>query len=123
MIPTQTRGKAMQARLTYVIKFVADMDKAVRFHRDKLGLKLRFQSPEWSEFQTGDVGLALHAASAKDPAGSVRLGYGVEDLTAVYAAREAEEITFLSQPKPLHGQMLAAFLDSEGAECSISGPG
>ena len=41
----------MQAvRLRYVIKFVADMDKAVRFRRDVLGLKLKFESPGWSEF-------------------------------------------------------------------------
>jgi len=43
----------MATLLTYVIKFVADMDKAVRFHVDQLGLTLRFQSPEWSEFDTG----------------------------------------------------------------------
>ncbi|MEQ1863077.1 MAG: hypothetical protein ABL996_00330 [Micropepsaceae bacterium] len=42
----------MHARLTYVIEFVAEMDAAVRFHRDTLGLKLKFQSPEWSEFAT-----------------------------------------------------------------------
>jgi hypothetical protein len=38
------------AQLRYVIKFVADMDKAVKFHRDVLGLKLKFESPGWSEF-------------------------------------------------------------------------
>jgi catechol 2,3-dioxygenase-like lactoylglutathione lyase family enzyme len=36
----------MQAtQLRYVIKFVADMDKAVKFHRDVLGLKVKFESP------------------------------------------------------------------------------
>ena len=36
----------MQAtQLRYVIKFVGDMDKAVKFHRDVLGLKLKFESP------------------------------------------------------------------------------
>jgi catechol 2,3-dioxygenase-like lactoylglutathione lyase family enzyme len=38
-----------EAQLRYVIKFVANMDKAVKFHRDVLGLKLKFQSPGWSE--------------------------------------------------------------------------
>jgi predicted enzyme related to lactoylglutathione lyase len=113
----------MHARLTYVIKFVAEMEAAVRFHRDTLGLKLKFQSPEWSEFATGDVNLALHAASAKNPAGTVQLGYGVDDLKAVFAERQARGITFASEPKALHGRLLASFLDSENAECSISGPG
>jgi len=32
-------------KLRYVIKFVADMNKAVEFHRDVLGLQLKFESP------------------------------------------------------------------------------
>ena len=63
-------------RLTYVMKFVADMDKAVGFYRDMLGLELRFQSPEWSEFATGETTLALHLASDRNPAGRVELGFG-----------------------------------------------
>ena len=54
-------------KLNYVIKFVDDMDRAVKFHRDMLGLPLKFESPEWSEFVTGDTTLALHKASAKTP--------------------------------------------------------
>ena len=34
-----------RAQLRYAIKFVADMDKAVKFYRDVLGLKVKFQSP------------------------------------------------------------------------------
>jgi len=41
------------AQLRYVIKFVADMDKAVKFYRDVLGLTLKFESPGWSEFVNG----------------------------------------------------------------------
>ena len=37
-------------KLQYVIKFVADMDRTVKFYRDVLGLPLEFQSPDWSEF-------------------------------------------------------------------------
>jgi catechol 2,3-dioxygenase-like lactoylglutathione lyase family enzyme len=39
-------------KLRYVIKFVADMDRAVKVYRDVLGLPLKFQSPGWSEFVT-----------------------------------------------------------------------
>jgi catechol 2,3-dioxygenase-like lactoylglutathione lyase family enzyme len=47
-------------QLRYAIKFVADMDKAVKFDRDVLGLKVKFESPGWSEFVKGDTTLALH---------------------------------------------------------------
>jgi lactoylglutathione lyase len=50
-------------QLKYVIKFVADMEKAVKFYRDTLGLPLKSQSPGWSEFVTGETTLALHPAS------------------------------------------------------------
>lgn len=80
----------MQARLTYVMKFVADMDRAVRFHRDTLGLSLKFQSPGWSEFSTGEVTLALHPATEGKPAGSVELGFQIPDLEARHARGRGE---------------------------------
>jgi hypothetical protein len=74
----------MTAKLNYVIKFVADMERAVKFYRDTLGLPLKFQSPGWSEFSTGETVLALHPASSKNPAGSVELGFNVPDLHRFY---------------------------------------
>lgn len=39
--------------LGHAIVFVSDMDRSVRFYRDVLGFSLRFDSPEWTEFDTG----------------------------------------------------------------------
>lgn len=68
----------------YVIKFVTDMNKAVKFYRDTLGLQLRFESPGWSEFATGETTLALHPASDKNPAGKVEFGFTVADVETFY---------------------------------------
>ncbi len=108
-------------RLAYAIKFVADMDKAVAFHRDALGLTLLFASPFWSEFTTGETKLALHIADAEHPAGHVRLGYAVDDLLDFYDRRDALGVTFTEAPREQHGTRIATFLDGDGAECSISG--
>ena len=108
-------------QLAYAIKYVADMDKAVAFHRDILGLTVRFASPFWSEFDTGGTTLALHAASDEHPAGSVQLGFRTGDLDAFYAAREANGIAFTQAPTPMHGVNIARFRDCEGAETSVSG--
>ena len=108
-------------RFTYAIKYVADMDKAVAFHRDTLGLTLAFQSPFWTEFATGETRLALHPVTETQKAGSVQLGFAAEDLDAFYAARDAAGLTFTMPPTPTHGTMLARFLDSEGAETGLSG--
>lgn len=109
-------------QLNYAIKFVADMDRAVAFHRDTLGLDLKFQSPFWSEFQTGETTLALHPASEENPAGSVQLGFGVDDLGEFYERRDQLGIGFTQPPKEMHGVHIARFRDLDGAETSVSGP-
>ncbi|MGI9170222.1 MAG: VOC family protein [Caulobacteraceae bacterium] len=116
-----SRRAAVQATFTYAIKFVADMDKAVAFYRDTLGLAVKFASPFWSEFATGDVTLALHPASDANPAGGVQLGFTTADLPALYAAREAAGIDFVAPPMEEHGTLLSRIRDSEGAQVSLSG--
>lgn len=111
----------MQAKFTYAIKFVADMDKAVAFYRDTLGLKVKFASPFWSEFETGDVTLALHPADDKNPAGGVKIGFTTENLRKIYADREAAGLTFTQAPFEEHGTLLSRIRDSEGADISLSG--
>ncbi len=111
----------MSTRLTYAIKFVDDMDAAVAFHRDQLGLTLKFQSPQWTEFATGETTLALHEASADYPAGSVQLGYGVPNVDAFHREKSGAGVTFTQPPMEMHGSKIGRFLDSEGAECSIGG--
>jgi catechol 2,3-dioxygenase-like lactoylglutathione lyase family enzyme len=109
-------------RLNYAIKFVADMEQAVAFYRDRLGLELKFASPFWSEFATGDTTLALHPASAENPAGGVQLGFGADNLAEFYGRRDELSLGFTQPPTEMHGVHIARFRDSAGAEVSVSGP-
>ena len=111
----------MSASLVYAIKYVSDMSAAVRFHREQLGLELRFESPHWSEFDTGGTTLALHPASAERPAGSCELGFRVPDIDAFFSEKSGKGIEFISPPTVLHGQKLAKFKDTDGVQCSLSG--
>lgn len=106
--------------LNYAIKFVSDMDAAVAFYRDTLGLTPAFQSPFWSEFDTGQTRLALHPASEDNPAGSVQLGLGTADIDNFYAAGQAQGLAFTSPPTDMHGTRIARFRDLDGAEISVS---
>jgi hypothetical protein len=65
-------------------------DKAVKFHCDVLGLKLKFDSPRWSKFATGETTFALHPASDKNPAGKVELGFTVADVEAFLPRHERQ---------------------------------
>jgi predicted enzyme related to lactoylglutathione lyase len=108
-------------KFTYAIKFVGDMDRAVAFHRDTLGLPLKFTSPHWSEFATGETTLALHPVSEKNPPGTVELGISVPDLQKFYEEMSAKGVTFSMPPtKQDFGGMLAQFVDSEGGNVSVS---
>ena len=112
----------MEKKLTYVIKFVADMDRSVKFYRDVLGLPLKFESPGWSEFATGETTLALHPASAKNLAGGVELGFTVPDLAKFNQEMSQKGVVFSLPPtKQDFGNELAQFIDSEGGNCSVSG--
>jgi lactoylglutathione lyase len=111
----------MVSRLTYVIKFVGNMDQAVRFCREELGLTLKFQSPDWSEFVTGETTLALHLASTVNPAGKVQIGFRVADLQAWYKEMTAKGVVFTQPPVMEANTLIARFLDSDDVECSVSG--
>ncbi len=109
-------------KFAYAIKFVADMNRAVAFYRDTMGLTLKFMSPGWSEFDTGETTLALHPASAKNPAGTVELGFAVSDLERFHEEKKRAGVRFTMSPtKQDFGGMLAQFEDSEGGRCSVSG--
>ena len=111
----------MIMRLTYVIKYVGDMERSIKFYKDQLGLALRFQSSDWSEFETGETTLALHLASPENPAGTSQLGFGVPDIDRFYAEKKDNGVEFTSAPTELFGSRIARFKDSEGVECSVSG--
>jgi catechol 2,3-dioxygenase-like lactoylglutathione lyase family enzyme len=111
----------MATQLSYAIKYVADMNRAVAFYRDEIGLPLKFQSPEWSEFITGPTTLALHIASPQHPAGTVQLGFGVADAKAFHAAKSGH-LKFTRPPTEELDVVLTTFVDVDGAENSISSP-
>ncbi len=47
-------------QIYYINIFVSDIKKSISFYRDILWFTLKFESSEWTEFNTGDITLALH---------------------------------------------------------------
>ncbi len=107
-------------KLKYIIEFVADMDRAVKFYRDVVGLPLKFESPGWTEFATGDTSFALRPASEKNRAGTYDVGFTVKDLHEFYEQMQAKGVQFPMPPtKQDFGGSLAQFVDTEGAHPSV----
>src|SRR5689334_22040067 len=102
------RRHGMFSKVDYIMVNVSEMGRSVVFYRDTLGVPLKFESPGWSEFQTGDTTLALHAsgqppaggdgARSGPVAGTCSIGFSVEDLDAVYAALQARGAHFVMPP-------------------------
>ena len=71
-----------------VMVVVSDMARSVAFYRDILGLKLAYESPDWSNFQVGGVMLGLHPENPHLPvnaAGGISFGFYVKSLDDVLA--------------------------------------
>jgi catechol 2,3-dioxygenase-like lactoylglutathione lyase family enzyme len=110
----------MSTQLAYVIQFVSDMDQSIHFYSETLGFRLLFQSPDWSEFATGETRLALHPASQQNPPGKVQLGFHVPDLQDFYRAQTALGVQFTQVPAAEGGSTVARFIGPDGLEYSVS---
>ncbi len=114
-------------RVAYAIVFVSDMNRAVSFYRDVLGLPLKFESPEWTEFATDGATLALHAsdgshAEKDNPqavAGRCQPGLSVPNLDQFHAKMVDNNVPCIQEPKDEFGVRLAQYLDPDGLAISV----
>jgi len=115
-------------RVDYVMVTVSDMARSVQFYRDTLGIPLRFESPYWTEFDTGDTVLALHGGgkpttqSSESLAGTASIGFYVENLIQRYDELREKGVRFSLPPtdRDDEGIKLAVCLDPDGLPISIA---
>jgi lactoylglutathione lyase len=121
-------------KVDYIMVIVSDIGRSVAFYRDTLGIPLKFESPGWSEFQTGSTTLALHpgsrpagseAAPQRGPvAGTCSIGFSVPDLNSAYAELTKRGAHFVMPPtdRPNEGIRLAVCVDPDGLGISFAEP-
>jgi lactoylglutathione lyase len=122
----------MFKQIDYTMVIVSDMARSVEFYRDKLGIPLKFQSPEWTEFATGATTLALHGGGvaatqppSEDPsktAGACSIGFNVDDVDKTYEELKAKGIRFVMPPTQREGEgiRLAVAIDPDGLPISFA---
>jgi len=122
----------MFKQIDYTMIVVSNMDRSVEFYRDKLGIPLKFQSPEWTEFATGATTLALHGGGVPaqgppsgDPskrAGACSIGFNVENVDETYEELQAKGIRFVMPPtqREAEGIRLAVAIDPDGLPVSFA---
>lgn len=116
----------MFTKIDYTMVVVSDMARSVAFYRDILGIPLKFESPDWSEFLTGATTLALHGGglvpdsagkgNGDKYAGTCSIGFNVEDVDKTYAELKAKGARFVMPPTQREGEgiKLAVCIDPDG---------
>ncbi len=121
----------MFQHVDYIMVMVSDMKRSVEFYRDTLGIPLKFESPEWTEFLTGTTTLALHGGGAPKPrsgensekfAGTCSIGFSVSDLETTFQQLKSKGVLFVMPPTQREGEgiRLAVALDPDGMPISFA---
>ena len=109
------------ATLGQIAMVIHDLDRAVAFYRDSLGMRLLFQvPPKMAFFDCGGVRLMLSLPEETefDHPGSI-LYYKVDDLQGTWETLRSRGVELLRDPHllarmPDHELWMAFFKDSEG---------
>lgn len=103
--------------LDHVYYTTADMDRAVAFYQDVVGLRLlqRYDG-NWAEFDAGPVKLALHGTTEGAPAqtGGATAGFRVEDLDTARADLKGRGVEFVHEGEVEGYGRFALFADPDG---------
>ena len=103
---------------------IKDVDRAVTFYRDVLGMKFLFQFPGMAFFDCGGVRLYLTAASEPKFDHTSILYYRVASILDAAATLEARGVTFVEKPHMVHQDArhelwMGFFQDSEGNHVAL----
>jgi catechol 2,3-dioxygenase-like lactoylglutathione lyase family enzyme len=106
---------------------VKDINRAVEFYRDKLGLGVASSFEGFAFLGTTGATLvlseALARASGGTTAGATEVVFSVPDVRAAYEALRARGVEFTIEPRVVSGPMWAAnFRDPDGHGLSVFGP-
>lgn len=106
--------------VTYINIFVKDLNRAVAFYRDTIGLPFQFAAPEhgYAAFMAGSIRLGLATPGAERPeliGRQTGIGLEVADVAAEHARLSAAGATFTMPPtQQPWGTVMAMFADPDG---------
>jgi methylmalonyl-CoA/ethylmalonyl-CoA epimerase len=108
------------SRVGQVAVPVSNLDRAVTFYQETLGMQFLFQVPGMAFFDCGGVRLllTLPEGSGQAEPGSV-IYYNVDDIGAAYSVLIERGVGTIREPHPIaempdHDLWMAFFNDSEG---------
>lgn len=91
---------------------VGDVDRAVAFYRDTLGLEVKSQDDDWAELDAGGLTIGLNGRESPDGDGGAVVAFQPEDLDGAVEALQEEGIEAERSEHPWG--RIAAFRDPDG---------
>ncbi|MCU4717434.1 VOC family protein [Halapricum hydrolyticum] len=111
----------MEAKAVDFVQYtVSDLDTAVPFYRDTLGLTLedRLDEHGWAEFAMPPTTLALNEPGPQDPStpggGSASVALAVDDVEEAVADLREEDVAVLTEPFETGVCEIAIVADPDG---------
>jgi catechol 2,3-dioxygenase-like lactoylglutathione lyase family enzyme len=106
-----------------VVLLVANMKRSINFYKNILGLPIKRQSRDWTEFFNNGTVLALHPAKKKDKLKSgstILIGFMVNDLDYSVKQLKQKKVKFFKQLKKEPFGKHTIILDPDGHLISIA---
>ncbi len=111
--------------------FVSNMDRAVRFYTETLGLALQYRAGDhWAQVDAGGMPIGLHPTGPEGPkpgpGGSIQVGLNVtEPIDEVVTTLRGRGVTFKGPVVDDGPVKLASFCDPDGNDlylCQVMKP-
>jgi lactoylglutathione lyase len=110
-------------RISAVVLLVSNVKRSINFYKNILGLPVKKQSKNWTEFFNDGTVLALHPAKKKDKlksGSSMLIGFMVNDLDFSVKQLKKKKVKFFKQPKNEPFGKHTIILDPDGHLISIA---
>jgi predicted enzyme related to lactoylglutathione lyase len=104
---------------------VQDMERAVRFYRDTLGLELQRQEDDWAELDANGVQIGLNAKDSETPGpegGAVVAFQPEDDLEEAVARLRDQGVDFAGDVSEHPWGRIAALHDPDGNSLQLYEP-
>jgi predicted enzyme related to lactoylglutathione lyase len=101
---------------------VTDMNRAVAFYRDSLGLEVLDHDGDWTEVTAGDQRIGLNANESPAGDGGAVIAFAVDDLDATVEELTAKGVEFTDGTSEHPWGKIAPFRDPEGNDLQLYAP-
>ena len=101
---------------------VTDMDRAVTFYRDSLGLDVIEHDGDWSEVTAGDQRIGLNANESPAGDGGAVVAFNVDDLGSAVDELKGNGVEFTDEVSEHPWGKIAPFKDPDGNDLQLYAP-